>query len=192
MNRTEPSRHRTARGCRLWPAAALAAALCASPAIGLETPIGKPQKEAGMEIAAVYLQPVAMEPPGMMKTVAQSDIHLEADIRAQADNANGFADGTWIPYLGIAYEITKAGGGQKITGELMPMVANDGPHYGDNVKLAGPGKYTLKLSITPPGASARAHFGRHTDKETGVEPWFKPFTVQYEFTYAGVGKKGGY
>ena len=28
----------------------------------------------------------------------------------------------------------------------MPMVANDGPHYGDNVKLAGPGKYTLKLS----------------------------------------------
>ena len=22
---------------------------------------------------------------------------------------------------------------------LMPMVANDGPHYGDNVKLFGPG-----------------------------------------------------
>jgi uncharacterized protein involved in high-affinity Fe2+ transport len=119
----------------------------------------------------------------MMKTVAQSDIHLEADIRAQADNANGFADGTWIPYLSIAYEITKAGDAQKITGELMPMVANDGPHYGDNVKLAGPGKYTLKLSIAPPGASAHAHFGRHTDKETGVGPWFKPFTLQYDPSY---------
>jgi len=164
----------------------------AGPVLALETPIGKPQKQAGMEIAAVYLQPVPMEPAGMMKAVAGSDIHLEADIRAQGDNANGFAEGAWVPYLGIAYEITKAGSPQKIAGELMPMVANDGPHYGDNVKLSGPGKYTLKLSIAPPGAAAHAHFGRHTDKETGVGPWFKPFTVQYEFNYAGVGKKGGY
>jgi len=164
----------------------------AGPVLALETPIGKPQKQAGMEIAAVYLQPVPMEPAGMMKAVADSDIHLEADIRAQGDNANGFAEGAWVPYLGIAYEITKAGSPQKIAGELMPMVANDGPHYGDNVKLSGPGKYTLKLSIAPPGAAAHAHFGRHTDKETGVGPWFKPFTVQYEFNYAGVGKKGGY
>jgi len=164
----------------------------AGPVLALETPIGKPQKQAGMEIAAVYLQPVPMEPAGMMKAVADSDIHLEADIRAQGDNANGFAEGAWIPYLGIAYEITKAGSPQKIAGELMPMVANDGPHYGDNVKLSGPGKYTLKLSIAPPGAAAHAHFGRHTDKETGVGPWFKPFTVQYDFNYAGVGKKGGY
>jgi uncharacterized protein involved in high-affinity Fe2+ transport len=112
----------------------------AGPVLALETPIGKPQKQAGMEIAAVYLQPVPMEPAGMMKAVADSDIHLEADIRAQGDNANGFAEGAWVPYLGIAYEITKAGSPQKIAGELMPMVANDGPHYGDNVKLSGPGK----------------------------------------------------
>jgi uncharacterized protein involved in high-affinity Fe2+ transport len=186
-----------AAACRATPfgrgilAAALALSL-AAPAAALETPIGKPQKQAGMEIAAVYLQPVPMEPAGMMKAVAESDIHLEADIRAESDNKNGFADGTWIPYLGIAYEITKVGSAQKIAGEIMPMVANDGPHYGDNVKLARPGKYTLKLSIAPPGASAHAHFGRHTDKETGVGPWFKPFSLQYEFTYAGTGKKGGY
>jgi uncharacterized protein involved in high-affinity Fe2+ transport len=173
-------------------AGTLVAALAATTASALETPIGKPQKQAGMEVAAVYLQPVAMEPPGMMKSVAESDIHLEADIRAQSDNVNGFADGTWVPYLNIGYELTKAGNAQKITGTMMPMVASDGPHYGDNVKLAGAGKYTLKLSIAPPGASAHAHFGRHTDKETGVGPWFKPFTVQYEFTYAGTGKKGGY
>jgi uncharacterized protein involved in high-affinity Fe2+ transport len=176
----------------MLPAAAFAASLAAPAAFALETPIGKPQIQSGMEIAAVYLQPVPMEPAGMMKSVAESDIHLEADIHAQSDNHNGFPDGAWIPYLGVSYEISKQGGGQKLSGGLMPMVANDGPHYGDNVKLAGPGKYTLKLSIAPPGSSPDSHFGRHTDKETGVGPWFKPFTVQYEFTYAGIGKKGGY
>ncbi len=172
---------------------ALVALFLAAPAaFALEYPIGKPQLQAGMEIAAVYLQPVPMEPAGMMRGVAESDIHLEADIHAQHDNANGFPDGAWMPYLGVSYEITKQGSAQKLTGELMPMVANDGPHYGDNVKLLGPGKYRLRFSIEPPGSSAHVHFGRHTDKETGVAPWFKPFALEYEFTYAGIGKKGGY
>jgi uncharacterized protein involved in high-affinity Fe2+ transport len=175
-----------------WPIAAVVAALAASPAVALEMPIGKPQKQAGMEIAAVYLQPVPMEPAGMMRAVADSDTHLEADIHAQSDNANGFPDGAWVPYLGIKYEIIKFGAAQKLAGELMPMVASDGPHYGDDVKLMGPGKYKLRLAIEPPGASAHAHFGRHTAKETGVGAWFQPFSVEYEFTYAGIGKKGGY
>ena len=192
MMRTVVTRRWVAKLHRAWPAAALAASLAASPAAALEYPIGKPQHQAGMEIAAVYLQPVPMEPAGMMRAVAESDIHLEADIHAQSDNANGFPDGAWVPYLGVRYEITKQGSAQKLSGELMPMVANDGPHYGDNVKLLGPGRYRLKLSIEPPGASAQRHFGRHTDKETGVGPWFKPLTVEYEFTYAGIGKKGGY
>jgi len=67
-----------------------------------------------------------------------------------------------------------------------------GPHYGDNLKLLGPGKYTLKLHIAPPGGQHGTQFGRHTDKETGVGPWFKPFDLEYTFAYAGVGKKGGY
>ena len=175
-----------------WRAAAAATAFAVAPALALEMPIGKPQRQAGMEIAAVYLQPVPMEPAGMMRAVADSDIHLEADIHAQSDNANGFPDGAWIPYLGVKYELTKFGSDRKQSGELLPMVASDGPHYGDNVKLMGPGKYKLRLSVEPPGASAHAHFGRHTDKETGVGPWFKPFALEYEFTYAGIGKKGGY
>ena len=161
-------------------------------ASALEYPIGKPQMRDGMEIAAVYLQPIAMEPPGVMRDAKVSDIHLEADIKATDKNANGFADGTWIPYLAITYELSKVGAKDVLSGPMMPMVASDGPHYGDNVKLAGPGKYRLKLSIAPPGSDAHSHFGRHTDKETGVASWFKPFTVEYEFTYAGVGKKGGY
>lgn len=157
-----------------------------------EYPIGKPVVKNGMEIAAVYLQPVTMEPAGMMRKASESDIHLEADILAVANNPNGFAKGDWIPYLEVKYELTKVGSTKVIKGDFMPMVASDGPHYGDNIKLQGAGKYKLTYTISPPAVSGIHHFGRHTDKETGVKPWFKPFKVSYDFTYAGTGKKGGY
>ena len=54
----------------------------------VEYPIGKPQQHFGMEIAAVYLQPVAMEPEGMMRKAEEADIHIEADIKALANRAN--------------------------------------------------------------------------------------------------------
>ena len=175
---------------RLIAAGTLAAAL--SPAFAAETPIGKPHVEGGMEVAAVYLQPIEMEPPGMMREAKLSDIHLEADIRAAKGNTNGFGEGDWMPSLVVKYKLTKAGNAKPLEGVLMPMVASDGPHYGDNVKLMGPGKYTLVLTVLPPSQNPQAHFGRHVDKETGVAPWFKPFTASYDFTYAGTGKKGGY
>lgn len=157
-----------------------------------ETPIGKHQVINGVEIGAVYLQPIKMEPEGMMKKVAESDIHLEADIHAAKDNPNGFAQGDWLPYLVVNYELVKIGSGFKLSGELMPMVANDGPHYGDNVKLSGPGKYKLMFTVSPPLSNMHSQFGRHVDKETGVGPWFKPIELNYEFTFAGTGKRGGY
>ncbi len=176
----------------LLSAALAALALAALPGLAAETPIGKHQIVSGMEIGAVYLQPVKMEPDGMMKRVEESDIHLEADIHAVKNNPNGFAEGDWMPSLVVRFEITKVGSNFKVAGDLMPMVANDGPHYGDNVKLDGPGKYKLKYTVLPPSANPHAHFGRHVDKETGVGPWFKPFDLNYDFTFAGTGKKGGY
>jgi uncharacterized protein involved in high-affinity Fe2+ transport len=167
----------------------------AGSAVALEYPIGSPQQQAGLEVAAVYLQSVDMEPEGHMRKAADSDIHLEADIHALATNPNGYKEGDWVPYLLVKYEVTKLPGGETVKGDMMPMVANDGPHYGDNVKLAGPGKYKVKFSVLPPNAKENPlgnHFGRHTDRLTGVRPWFKPFEVQWEFTFAGVGKKGGY
>lgn len=146
-------------------------ALLASASYALEYPIGTPQNLAGMEIAAVYLQPVEMEPEGHMRKVSESDIHLEADIHALANNPNGFSEGAWVPYLLVKYELTKVGTNEVIQGEMMPMVASDGPHYGDNVKLKGPGKYKLKFTIYPPNAKENPmgnHFGRHTDRATGV------------------------
>lgn len=173
-----------------------AAAICfAQLASAVEYPIGVPQNVAGMEVAAVYLQPIDMEPEGHMRKASETDIHLEADIHALANNPNGFPEGSWIPHLLVKYELTKAGSGEVVKGDMMPMVASDGPHYGDNVKLKGPGKYKLKFTVLSPGAAENPmgkYFGRHTDRATGVRPWFKPVETEYEFTFAGVGKKGGY
>lgn len=165
--------------------------LAGNQAFAKEIRIGEKEMN-GMEIGAVYLQPIEMEPPNMMRAAKDSDVHMEADIKALADNPNGFSKDSWVPYLSVSYEITNLGTKESQKGEFMPMVANDGPHYGDNVKLGGPGKYKLKLTISPPSENKNAHFGRHTDKETGVGEWFKTFSVEYDFTYAGTGKKGAY
>ncbi|MGE5768028.1 MAG: iron transporter [Bacteroidota bacterium] len=173
-------------------AAFLLAVPAAESALASEYPIGEPVVAAAMEVAAVFLQPVEMDPPGMMLEASQADIHLEADIQALAGNPHGFAEGAWVPYLQIHYELTKTGSEERRHGHLMPMVASDGPHYGDNVKLMGAGSYHLRLTVAPPSADPQGHFGRHTDKETGVAPWFEPFTADYDFVFAGTGKKGSY
>ena len=69
------------------------------------------------------------------------------------------------------------------------MIASDGPHYGDNVNLDGPGKYALTYRISPPDPAV---FPRHFDRETGVSDWWPPFELNWEFVYTGTGKKGGY
>ena len=166
--------------------AGIAVAGFAATALAAEYPIGKPKEINGLEVAAVYLQPVEMEPKAMMRAAKESDIH------ATADNKNGLPEGAWAPYLNIQYVLQKRGSDKVQKGDLMPMVANDGPHYGDNVKLEGPGKYDLTFIIGSPETAHGNHFGRHVDKETGVAPWFKSFELKYEFVYAGTGKKGGY
>lgn len=178
------------------PAVAAALFFAAANTYAVEYPIGAPQQRFGMEIAAVYLQPIEMEPEGHMRAARESDVHLEADIHAMSSNPNGFDEGAWMPFLLVRYEVVKLPEGKVVaSGDFMPMVANDGPHYGDNVKLAGPGNYRLKYIIFPPNAPenpAGHMFGRHTDRLTGVRPWFKPFAVEWEFTFAGIGKKGRY
>lgn len=169
--------------------AVLAAAQWSAGARAAETAIGEAVTKNALEIAAVYLQPVVMEPhlPGMNMGM---DIHLEADIRATEKNPNGFGPGEWVPYLGVSYRLQKVGADWESVGTFMAMVANDGPHYGANVKLDGPGKYRLTYRINPPPYQG---FYRHTDKETGVGEWWEPFDVSWEFTYVGgVGKKGSY
>lgn len=80
------------------------AALWAASAVALEYPIGTPQNLAGMEIAAVYLQPVEREPEGHVRKVAESDMLLEVDIHALANNPSGIPEGAWVPYLLVKYK----------------------------------------------------------------------------------------
>lgn len=116
-----------------------------------EYPIGEPQLCPGLEVGAVYLQPIEMAPAGMMRATADSDVHLEADIRATADNKQGFQEGSFVPYLNVSFQLKKQGNDTELKGDFHAMVANDGPHYGDNVKLLGPGKYQLTFTVLPPG-----------------------------------------
>jgi uncharacterized protein involved in high-affinity Fe2+ transport len=169
----------------------LTALLAATHSYAKEYPIGEPQQCAGMEVGAVYLQPISMDPPGMMRAAAESDVHMEADISALENNAHGFQEGSFVPYLNISYRLQKTGSEQVLEGDFHAMVANDGPHYGDNLKLMGPGQYQLTYWVSAPGGHG-SHFGRHTDKETGVAPWFERCELHYSFTFAGIGKKGGY
>ena len=156
-----------------------------------ETPIGKPQFVNELEISAAYSPPIKMDPDGFMMTVENSDFHLEADIHATQKSPQGFAKGEWIPYLWVKFEIRKAGSDFVVRGDLTPMVDHEGPHYGGNVKLDGSGKYGLKLTVMPPSENRHARFGRHTDIETGVAPWFKTFDLDFNFNFSGnVAKEG--
>ena len=152
-----------------------------------EQPIGEPVEMNGMEIAAVYLQPIDMEPKGIDLAPSLADIHLEADIHAIKGNANGFGEGEWIPYLKIAYVLKNLDTGKIQKGNFMPMVASDGPHYGANIKMVnGVGNYELTYNIENPSANG---FGRHADKATGVGKWWEPFSVKYTFQYTGAPKE---
>jgi len=77
-------------------AALLLAAFCAAPAAGIS---GRERRSSCtcLEIAAVYLQPVEMEPAGMMLPPPRRTCIWRPTSTATRDNANGFADGEWNP-----------------------------------------------------------------------------------------------
>ncbi len=174
---------------RPFAASLLALGLAAAPVAAGEIPIGEPLEMNGLNVIGIYLQPVEMAPAMADQNAGKTDIHLEADIKALKDNPSGFREDSWVPYLAVDYTIDKRGGDWTSKGTLHPMVANDGPHYGANVALNGPGQYDVSFVIAPPNGHG---FMRHTDKETGVAEWWKPFEWKGSFKFVGTGKKGGY
>jgi uncharacterized protein involved in high-affinity Fe2+ transport len=157
------------------------------------------QEHFGMSFYGTYIQPVLTTklPKGMMMPMTEqtqvkheveegADIHLELRVEALKDNPYAFAQGSWIPYLAIDYRVEKVGTDWFTSGSLMPMVANDGPHYGNNVKLNGVGKYNIKYRVKAPNLML------HMDKETAPKKWWQPFIITWDLTYLGIGKKGGY
>lgn len=149
------------------------------------------------QVAAVYFQAVDMIPEGKQPSAAESDMHLEADIHLLSDAAKkyGFGDGEdiWPAYLTVNYKVLSEDGKTELTsGTFMPMNADDGAHYGINVKkgLIPIGKYKLQLEIKAP-----TDYLLHVDDETGVpaakdgiaaaEEFFKTQTVEFDWTYTG-------
>ncbi len=157
-----------------------------------EINIGEEKQIGPYNVAAVYFQPVDMYPAGKNPSKDDSDMHLEADIHLQKDAAKkfGFGDGDniWPAYLTVKYNVIDKDGKAVAEGSFMPMNADDGPHYGANIKkgLIKVGKYTLKLTIDAP-----KDYLLHTDDETGVpakegaKDYFKTQTAEFEWNYTG-------
>jgi uncharacterized protein involved in high-affinity Fe2+ transport len=145
--------------------------------------IGEPVTRDGLKIVPGYLTGTEMDrtPAGMSS--GPGSIHLQADVTATGEEAHGFPENAWIPYLAISFILTKEGAPTyKRNGLLYPIAAKDGPHYGADVDIAGPGTYRLTYLISPPTAHGLL---RRTDTAGGVPAWWKPITVDWTFTYPG-------
>jgi len=154
--------------------------------LAVEVPIGKPKTLHGLRIAAVYSVAVAMDEYWGGPPPDEADIHLEADIHAIKGNRYGFRAGEWISYLTINYTLELLGTDKKLRGQLWQMMAKDGPHYGLNLKMPGPGRYRLTYRI---GSPQEWGLARHTDPETGVDSWWEAFEVEWTFRYPAKGKR---
>jgi uncharacterized protein involved in high-affinity Fe2+ transport len=171
---------------RLTLAMFAAALLAATPALAAqEFYVGEPVVKDGMQIVPNYLVGIEMDrhPPGM--AMGKDAVHLEADVHATKDEAHGFAEDAWIPYLTIKFTLAKNGSKFSRSGELYPMTAKDGPHYANNVEMAGPGTYRLTYTILPPSSHG---FIRHVDVASGVPAWWTPITANWLFTYPSKSK----
>jgi len=135
--------------------------------------------EAPLHVAAVYFQPVQMEPADQAGlTVEESNIHLEADIHWN-ENDLGFGAGDWLAYSTVDYKIvSEASGEVAAEGTFMVMNADDGAHYGANIKLDKADTYTLTFTIHSPVENG---YLLHVDDETGVKGrfWTDPITVEF-------------
>jgi uncharacterized protein involved in high-affinity Fe2+ transport len=151
----------------------------------IEYPLGDDHVLGPLNVAGVYFQPVDMEPASAGLRASEADMHLEADISA-AENDLGYGVGDFVPNLTVKYEIIRSTG-EKVEGNFMPMNASDGPHYGANIKLPGPGgagTYTVKFFIQNPEAQG---YVLHVDQETGVPGrfWGAPLLAEWTVDYAG-------
>lgn len=134
-----------------------------------------------LEVSAVYFQAIDMEHGTMaMPPASDSDMHFEIDIKTtDAAKAIGFEADQFMPYLKITPTLTEKDTGKVVElGTLMPMIASDGPHYGNNIKL-DPGIYTVELSIQSPADDFMLHTGKDTSAVSG-RFWSEPLKVTFD------------
>ena len=113
-----------------------------------------------LNVNGVFFQPVPMS--GGNENFEDFDLHFEADVSA-LPNDLGYGVGDWVPYMTVDYELT-GDNGDVISGTFMPMNADDGNHYGANIKMPNAGTYSVKLTFHSPEENG---FLIHLDDETG-------------------------
>lgn len=148
-----------------------------------EIPIGDDQEIFPLNIAAVYFQPVDMYPAGTGLAAADANLHLEADIHALKDNKLGYGEGDFIPKLTVKYRIEDKNDASNVQeGTFMEMNADDGPHYGANLKMDKAGEYKLTFIIYSPETNG---WTLHIDPDTGVEGrfWTEPIEASFDWDY---------
>jgi uncharacterized protein involved in high-affinity Fe2+ transport len=115
-----------------------------------------------------------------MPPASDSDMHFEIDIKTtEKAKEIGFAADQFLPYLKITPKLTEKNTGEVVElGTLMPMIASDGPHYGNNISLK-PGLYTVELTIQSPADDFMLHTGKDT---SGVQGrfWNEPLKVVFD------------
>ncbi|WP_028708892.1 iron transporter [Propionicicella superfundia] len=140
-------------------------------------------QEAGdyLIVSAVYFQAVDLEHGSMnMPPASDSDMHFEIDIKTTEKAKDiGYEADQFMPYLKISPKLTEKTTGKVVDlGTLMPMIASDGPHYGNNISL-DPGKYTVELTIQSPADDFMLHTGKDTSGVKG-RFWTDPLKVTFD------------
>ena len=140
-----------------------------------EIKIGEEKIVGPFQVATVYFQGV--------------------DLTKEAGKKYGFGSGKdiWPAYLTVNYKVLSTDGKEVTSGSMMPMNADDGAHYGTNIKknVLKVGKYKLVIEIQP-----SADYLLHTDEETGVpaikdggkaaaSKYYEKQTVEFEWNYTG-------
>lgn len=147
-----------------------------------EKPAGEPNvlTQGPLKIDVVYFQAIDMEKgTSMMPPAAESDMHFEVDVETTDEAKDfGYKPGDFLPYLNINATMTNTDTGEKIEqGAMMPMIAADGPHYGNNIKLPA-GNYDVTLTVASPGDK----FMLHTGKDSSAVPghfWTEPLVFEF-------------
>jgi uncharacterized protein involved in high-affinity Fe2+ transport len=144
--------------------------------------IGDPLVREGLEIVPSTLTGVELDRRPAGAGGSSDSVFLEADVHAAKDEAYGFAEHAFIPYLSISFALTKDGAPTfKRAGLLFPIASKNGPRYGAVADMAGPGTYHLTYIVSPPSSHGML---RQTGKD-GVADWWKPITANWTFAYPG-------
>ena len=147
-----------------------------------ELPVGDsgPQTNGPLTVDAVYFQAIDLEHGSMsMPPASESDMHFEIDVATTEEATEwGYEADQFLPYLDIKAVATNTDTGEETDlGTMMPMIASDGPHYGNNISL-DPGNYDVELTIASPADDFMLHTGKDS---SGVKGRFWAEPLKFEF-----------